>query len=153
LLPRSAVDLATAVAAVVEQMRPLANEREISIRCDLAPLKVLSHDDRLRQVVTNLLANAIHYNKPGGEIRVKTVAEDRTAILTIADSGIGISEQDLPHVFERFYRADKSRTAAAGRTGLGLAICKAIVEAEGGSITVSSQLDVGSTFVVRIPLA
>ena len=153
LFPCHAVDLAGVIKATVEQLRPLAAQREVAIHCDLGPIKVLSHDERLRQVVTNLLANAIHYNKPGGEIRVKTVAEDRTAVLTVTDSGIGISAEDLPHVFERFYRADKSRSAAAGRTGLGLAICKAIVEAEGGSITVLSQLNVGSTFEVRVPLA
>jgi heavy metal sensor kinase len=152
LLPKSSVDLAAVITDLVEEMRTLAAQRDISIHCDLARIKALSHDERLRQVVTNLLVNAIHYNKPGGEIRVKTVAEDRTAVLIIADNGIGISAEDLPHVFERFYRADKSRSAAAGRMGLGLAICKAIMDAEGGSITVSSQLDVGSTFEVRLPL-
>jgi two-component system OmpR family sensor kinase len=153
MLPRNAVDLAAVITATIDQLRPLAAQRDVSIHCDLSPAKVLGRDERFGQVVTNLLANAIHYNKPGGEIRVKTAVKDRTAVLTVSDSGIGISAEDLPHVFERFYRADKSRTAAAGRTGLGLAICKAIVEVDGGSISVSSELGVGSTFVVRFPLA
>jgi signal transduction histidine kinase len=105
----------------------------------------------LSQVITNLLSNAIHYNKPAGEVRVTTCAGNSQAVLTVADSGRGIASEDLPHIFERFYRADKSRTRAQGRSGLGLAICKAIIEAEGGSIEVSSQLHVGTTVTVRWP--
>ncbi|HEY2953004.1 MAG TPA: ATP-binding protein [Verrucomicrobiae bacterium] len=101
----------------------------------------------------NLFTNAIHYNKPGGEIRVSTRAETGSAILTVADTGIGISAENLPHVFERFYRADKSRSRAEGHSGLGLAICQAMVAAHEGSIEVSSQLGVGATFTLRLPPA
>jgi len=102
-------------------------------------------------VLTNLLSNAIHYNKPNGEIRVSTRAENGAAILTVADTGFGIAAADLPHIFERFYRADKSRARTQGRTGLGLAICKAIVDAHGGTIEVSSQPGAGTTMTVRLP--
>ena len=73
--------------------------------------------------------------------------------LSVGDTGVGIAADDLPHIFERFYRADKARVRAGGRTGLGLAICKAIVDAHGGTISVSSQLSTGSCFTIRLPLS
>jgi len=102
-------------------------------------------------VMTNLLTNAIHYNKPNGEIRVKAGVADDSAVMTVTDTGMGIGPEDLPHIFERFYRADRSRSRSDGRHGLGLAICKAIVESQGGSIEVSSRPGEGSTFRVLLP--
>jgi heavy metal sensor kinase len=151
-LQRAPLDLAETVRSCVELIRPLAAQRGIQIRCDLTPTEVSGNADRLAQVITNLLTNAIHYNKPGGEIRISTRIEIGAAFLGVADSGLGISPEDLPHIFERFYRADKSRSAAAGRTGLGLAISKAIVEAHGGTIEVSSEPGAGSTFTVKLPI-
>jgi two-component system, OmpR family, sensor kinase len=145
------VDLAQQTRACVDLVTPLARERGIQIHCDLATATVLGDGDRLGQVVTNLLTNAIFYNKDQGEIRVTTRIEQNATVLTVADTGQGISAEDLPHVFERFYRADKSRARASGRSGLGLAICKAIVEAHGGTIEVASQPGVGTTFTVRLP--
>ena len=89
-------------------------------------VEAFANADHLEQVLTNLLTNAIHYNKPNGEIRVSTQTENGVAILTVADTGQGIAAEDLPHVFERFYRADKSRSRAHGHFGLGLAIFAAI---------------------------
>ncbi len=148
---RSAVDLAENARVCVRRVGPLAEERGIKIRCDLGPAKTFGDADRLGQLITNLLTNAIHYNKPNGEIRVNTRSENGGAVLTVADSGQGIAAEDVPHVFERFYRADKSRSRAEGRSGLGLAICKAIVDSHGGSIDVSSQPGAGTTFTVRLP--
>lgn len=91
------------------------------------------------------------YGYDRGEIRVTTRAENGSAVLMVTDTGPGIAEADLSHIFERFYRADKSRACAGGRSGLGLAICKAIVDAHGGSIEVSSQIGAGTTFTVRLP--
>ena len=85
------------------------------------------------------------------EITVATGVEANKAFVCVSDTGVGISPQDLPLIFDRFYRADKSRSRAEGRSGLGLAICKAIVEAHGGSIEVASNFGVGSTFTVRLP--
>jgi signal transduction histidine kinase len=99
-----------------------------------------------------LLTNAIHFNRHGGEVRVSTSAENGTAMLTVADTGAGIPAEDLPHIFERFYRVDKSRSRVQGRTGLGLAICKAIVDAQSGTVEVSSQPGEGSTFTVKLPI-
>jgi len=104
---------------------------------------------RLSQVVTNFLTNAVRYNRENGEIRVATHLQDDFAILSVADTGEGISSKDLPRVFERFYRGDKSRST--GGNGLGLAISKAIVEAHGGTIEVASEMGKGTTFALRLP--
>jgi two-component system OmpR family sensor kinase len=150
-MKRVRFDLANTVRDCVELVRPLAEERRITIHCDLAAQECEGDAERLAQVVTNLLTNAVQYNQDRGRVRVAAERHDGTVVLTIADSGQGIPAEDLPHVFERFFRADKSRTGSAGHTGLGLAIAKAIVEAHGGAIEVSSQPDVGTTFTVRLP--
>jgi heavy metal sensor kinase len=150
-IERRPFDLTAAARACVERIRPLAEERNINIQSEFMPVAALGDADCFSQVITNLLINAIHYNKDGGEIRVITNREEASAVLTIADTGPGIPEADLPHIFERFYRADKSRARANGRNGLGLAISKAIVEAHGGRIDVVTQPGMGTTFVVRLP--
>jgi signal transduction histidine kinase len=99
-----------------------------------------------------LLANAIGFNRDEGEVLLTVGTQDSIAILKVQDTGQGIPAEDLPHIFERFYRVDKARSSVQGRTGLGLAICKAIVGAHGGSIEVSSQPGAGSTFTVKLPL-
>lgn len=148
---RSPFDLGGYAEAAVDLVRPLAAERQVSIHTALTPVEVVGDADRLGQVLINLLTNAIHYNRPGGEIRVTTAAEERWAVATVADTGVGISAEDLPHIFERFYRADKSRGRATGNSGLGLAIAKAIVDAHGGSLEVASQPGHGTTVTLRLP--
>jgi two-component system OmpR family sensor kinase len=150
-VPRAEVDLAEAARSTVDRIRPLAIARAIQIHCDLVPAVAFCNPGRLAHLMTNLMRNAIDYNRPAGEVRISTSAGD-SAILTIADTGIGIAADDLPHIFDRFFRADKSRSRAEGRAGLGLAICKTIVEAEHGSIEVSSILNAGTTVTVRLPL-
>ncbi|MGQ0633866.1 MAG: sensor histidine kinase [Planctomycetaceae bacterium] len=122
----------------------------------LDPAYVSGDVGRLRQVVNNLLDNAIKYTRRGGRVHVQltAVATDRTARLAVRDTGVGISREDLPHVFNRFFRGDKARARERfGRgTGLGLAICQSIVEAYGGRITLESQLDQGTTVTVILPL-
>jgi heavy metal sensor kinase len=143
-------DLSNTARDCVELIRPLADERGVKIISELTPLEIPGDSERLAQVVTNLLTNAIQYNLPDGEVRVKLEPQDGMAVLTVSDTGAGISAEDLPRVFERFYRADKSRST--GGNGLGLAISKAVVEAHGGTIEVSSEENVGTTFIVRLPI-
>ena len=150
-MKRLKFDLSETARSCVELIRPIADEHSIKIHCELPALECVGDSERLAQVITNLLTNAIQYNKPGGEIRIGAQSRDGTAILTVSDTGVGIPAEDLPHVFKRFYRGDKSRTG--GNTGLGLAISKAIVEAHGGGIEVSSEEDAGSTFTVRLPVS
>jgi two-component system, OmpR family, sensor kinase len=116
------------------------------------PAEAFTNADRVAQVITNLLINAIHYNKTDGNVRVATRSEPEAAVITISDTGVGIAETDIRHIFDRFYRVDKARSRAEGHTGLGLAICKAIMDAEGGTIEVASVLNSGTTFSVRLPV-
>jgi signal transduction histidine kinase len=149
---REEMDLARVTRECVEMVRPLAAERNVELRCDLPPVTCPGDAERISQVVTNLLSNAIQFNHPGGDVRLSARAENGVAALAVADTGQGIPAQDLPHIFERFYRVDPSRSGAQGGTGLGLAISKAIVDAHSGSIEVFSQPGAGSTFTVKLPL-
>ena len=151
VLNRQPFDFARTVADCAELVQPLAEESGVKIISELPPLEITGDAERLAQVVTNLLTNAIQYNRPGGEVRVKLESQNGLAVLEIADTGPGITAEDLPQVFRRFYRADKSRTGG-GSTGLGLAICKAIVEAHGGTIEAASEKNAGTTFTVRLPV-
>jgi two-component system OmpR family sensor kinase len=152
-LPRAPFDLSRLARDCVELVRPLAAERRIQIHCDAPPLECLGDAERISQVITNLLTNAIHFNRDDGEIRVSVTAHGSNALLRVADTGQGIPAEDLPHLFERFYRADKSRSRTQGRNGLGLAICKAILDVHGGAIQVSSQPGTGTTVTVTLPLS
>ena len=107
---------------------------------------------RLEQAILNLLANAIKFNRPSGEVRVSASMDDRHQVsIIIADTGVGIPSQDLPRIFERFYRIDKARSRQVGGTGLGLSIVKHVVERMNGAIEVESTLGRGSTFTLRLP--
>ena len=148
-MKRLKFNLSQTVWDCVELVRPLAAERGVKIHCDLPAVDGHGDAERLAQVVTNLLANAIQYNKAGGEVRISTKLQGSMILLAVSDTGPGISSEDLPHVFERFYRADQSRSS--GQTGLGLAISKAIIEAHGGTIEVVSKPGTGTTFTVVLP--
>lgn len=150
-LRRGKCDLSKIVADGIELIRPLADARRITFHADLVPAICLGNADRLAQVVTNLLSNAIDYNHDGGEVRVTTQRTDGTVTLSIGNTGPGIPAEDLPHIFERFHRADKARTG--GHSGLGLAITQAIVQAHAGSIEVASYQGNGATFTVVLPVA
>jgi signal transduction histidine kinase len=147
----AAVDLALLVGESVQRLRPLVSSAELTMELQLATALVAGDRVQLGQVVTNLVTNAIHYNRTGGTIVVQTRTDDEGVLLEVEDTGRGIAREDLPHLFERFYRGDKSRSRAEGRYGLGLSITHAIVEAHGGAVTVESEEGRGSTFRVRFP--
>ncbi len=135
-------------------MRLLAEEKHISLIADgTDPVEVEADPSRLKQVVVNLLDNAIKYTPEGGKVTITVAQRDGHAVLEVADSGLGISANDLPHVFERFYRADKARSRQMGGTGLGLSIVRSICMAHSGRVTVSSSEGRGSLFRVELPLA
>lgn len=141
---------------LVEAFR-LAQRRagdRLDIRLVHADRAVVRGDaDRLRQVLDNLLNNAIRYTPDGGRIELGLICDKDWAVIRVQDTGQGIAAEDLPHIFDRFYRADKARTRAAGGTGLGLSIVKWLVEAHRGQIHVESTLGEGSTFEILLPLA
>jgi signal transduction histidine kinase len=112
---------------------------------------ILADKDRINQVLMNLISNAVKYTPDGGEIRITVSETEDSAVLSIEDTGVGISEEEVPYIFERFYRADKSRNRMTGGSGIGLAIVKSIVTAHGGSVDVESRLGKGSCFMITLP--
>jgi len=131
-------------------IQPLAEERNIAVDLDLEPVEWTGDVQRLAQVITNLLSNAIRYNRDGGKVRVRLRQEGNEAVLAVADTGIGIPEDERGSIFKRFYRVDKARAREMGGTGLGLAICQSLVTAHGGTLECASELGRGSTFTVRL---
>jgi two-component system phosphate regulon sensor histidine kinase PhoR len=131
-----------------------ARLRGVQLLCGrIDDLKVLGYELRLEQVFVNLLDNAVKFNRPNGEVRVDARALPGRASITIRDTGIGIPSEDLPRIFERFYRVDKARSREMGGTGLGLSIVRHVIEQMDGTIKVDSQLGEGSEFTLTIPLA
>ncbi|HLA24034.1 MAG TPA: ATP-binding protein [bacterium] len=146
------VDVSVLVAHTVDKLKPLAQTQHLTLHQSAPPGIVVPADaDRLEQVLTNLVDNALKYTPEGGRVDVRVATADGEVEVLVNDSGRGIGPEDLPHVFERFYRADRSRTRGSGGTGLGLAIAKHIVEAHGGRISVSSRANEGTTFKVTLP--
>jgi two-component system, OmpR family, sensor kinase len=140
------------VHEAVALARPVAERRGIRIVSQVERADVKADPERLRQALSNVILNAIHYNHDGGHVAVSAAAEQGLVTLRVKDDGIGIGEEDLPHVFDRFYRADKAR-ATVGGTGLGLALTKWIVERHGGTVACSSVPGVGTEFTLYLPSA
>jgi len=151
-LERQPVALADIVDRAVEAVRPRAEAEEIRLQVDLPEDLLVDVDpQRIGQVLRNLLENALLHTPPGGEIAVAARTEGQWVEVSVLDTGSGIAAEDLPYVFERFYRADKSRSRATGGAGLGLAIARQLVEAHGGRIRVESTEREGSTFTFAMP--
>jgi signal transduction histidine kinase len=141
--------LERAASAYSEQARQRDISLQVSAEQRLPEIEV--DPDRMAQVFSNLVSNALRYTDAGGQIVLTARSNDRAIILQVQDNGIGIAPEDLPHIFERLYRADISRHEN-GESGLGLAIAKSIVDAHGGTITVQSTLGAGATFSVQLPI-
>lgn len=152
-MKQAPVDLSRIVRESIELIRLLADTQGIKIQYADTPVHCVGDSDRIGEVVMNLLTNALQFNREKGTVCVSAGVEKNFAVLTVEDTGVGIPTEDLPHIFERFYRVDKSRARQQGHDGLGLAICKAIVETHGGQIEVSSQPGVGTVFRVKLPCA
>jgi two-component system OmpR family sensor kinase len=149
---RERVELDTLMLQVYRQVRPLAEGIELIIGVE-DQAAILGDPDRIKQLLLNLVDNAIKYTPKGGKVTLGLQRVEGWAQLSVADTGVGIPAQDLSHIFERFYRVDKARSRAAGGTGLGLSIVEWIVEAHGGKIDVQSGMGKGTTFIVWLPLA
>lgn len=155
-LQRQSIELLQLVQASVERLRPQAEARGLGLRVETdssTPL-VWVDTDQVQQVLVNLLDNAIKFSRPGGTVTVKVAAEPgHSARVQVCDQGIGIPAEDLPHVGQRFYRADKARSRAAGGSGLGLAIAQSLVQAHGGRLWLESQESEGTVVSFTLPLS
>jgi signal transduction histidine kinase len=148
------VDLAELATTTSDQMCLLAEDRKLSIACDCKRRVIVQGDRaRLKQVLVNLLDNAIKYTPPGGHIEVSVKEHDGRAILEVADNGIGIPPEAVPHLFERFFRVDKARSRELGGAGLGLSIVKSICTAHEARVHAESELGQGTRFIVELPLS
>lgn len=149
---RLTFELSELVQACANRLQTLAAKKDIALHVRLEEdVAIHASPVRIRLVITNLLENAIHYTGEGGRIDITLTSVHDHCVLTVADNGCGIDPKHLPHIFERFYRADTSRTRGAGRYGLGLTICQAVVQAERGEISVRSTPGQGTTFTITLP--
>lgn len=149
----SYVNLSEELGKEATLFEPMYKEKSLTLSREIQPDIVTAVDmSKLRRAVENLLQNALRYTDHGGNVTLSLSARDNIAEISVQDSGIGINEKDVPYIFERFYRTDKSRARESGGMGIGLAITKAIVEAHGGEITVESQEGRGSKFVISLPI-
>ena len=151
-MSKDPVNFGELVSNITEQMTLLAEDKSVTLVCEAGrDVMVEANEIRLRQVVVNLLDNAIKYTPGGGKITVRVAADPSWALLEVSDSGIGITREALPHVFERFYRSEQIQARKAGGTGLGLSMVQSIVEAHAGKVEAESREGEGATFRVRLP--
>jgi two-component system, OmpR family, phosphate regulon sensor histidine kinase PhoR len=149
------VSLADVTEKLIKGLAPMAKAKDVKIDNRLSDKlpKVRADRDKLAQILMNLIDNAIKFNKTGGRVEISAVADGNPIIISVKDTGVGITPDDLPRVFERFYRADKARSREIAGTGLGLAIVKHLIEAHQGTVTAQSQLGQGSIFTFTLPRA
>jgi two-component system sensor histidine kinase VicK len=147
-------DLREAVKSAIQSMRIDAEGHGLTLTDDLPESlpPVYGDKGRILQVIINIISNAVKYNRKNGSITVSGGSEGDSVFISVADTGLGIPKEDLPHIFDRFYRVDKARSRKMGGTGLGLAIAKEIVEAHGGHISFDSVYGKGSTVTVFLPV-
>jgi signal transduction histidine kinase len=152
--PGDHCDLADVARDVAAQMERLAEIRGVAMSVEAAdPAPVPLSQDACASLLANLLLNAVQHTPSGGSVAARISAADSGALLDVHDTGAGIAREDLPHLFERFWRGDSSRARSTGGVGLGLSICKAIVDSCGGAIDIASEVGQGTSVTVRLPLA
>ncbi|MGI6279653.1 MAG: ATP-binding protein [Acutalibacteraceae bacterium] len=150
-LNKTPINLADIINRVAKSFDVALQDKNLKLSITGGCRDIQADADRIGQVVINLLSNAVKYSKDGGEININIFETTNSVGFSIQDNGIGIPKEELPFIFERFYRADKSRNRNTGGSGIGLAIVKSIVEAHGGKISVESKIDSGSCFEVMLP--
>lgn len=150
---KTTFSLSDLAQSVTEKMRYSAEQKEHTLKCEIiVPTKVYADKDSIEQVIMNIVSNSIKYTPDGGNIMVYVGTVNNSAYIKIIDNGIGIPEKDLRRIFERFYRVDKARSRQMGGTGLGLSIVKEIIDGNGGSIDIKSELDKGTEIIVTLPV-
>ncbi|MHB8903551.1 MAG: sensor histidine kinase [Patescibacteria group bacterium] len=145
-------NLSDLISGVVEKIKILAKVKNIIITLDKADkISILGQADAIERMILNILQNAINYTPDFGKIELSLKDQDKFAELTVTDNGVGIAATDLPHIFERFYKADKSRRGEANSSGLGLSIVKEIIDSHRGNIMIKSDVGLGTTVIVKLP--
>ncbi|HSI66548.1 MAG TPA: ATP-binding protein [Planococcus sp. (in: firmicutes)] len=145
-------EMKTVIERAVELVMPKAEEKKLALNTQLEPLIVHGDSNRLIQVMTNLLINAVTYSHPETTITIRMFKQEENAVIQVEDQGIGMEESEIGRIFERFYRIDRARSRNSGGTGLGLSIVKHLVEAHNGKVQVESILGKGTTFTIYLPL-
>ena len=152
-LTRENLSIAALIKENAHRLQPIADQKGQQISLTLSdPCDIYADKSKLNQVIYNLMENAVKYTQSGGQIKVSLVRQGRDAIFTVSDNGPGIPKENLPHVFDRFYRVDKARSREKGGTGLGLSIVHQLVLLHGGAIRVESEEGKGASFIVELPL-
>lgn len=147
------MDLSALTEETIRLLQPNAAKRSQTLRGRVTPgIQIIADRAKLGQVIYNLTENALKYTQDGGRVTVTLSVRGRSAVLGVQDNGVGIPKEDIPHIFDRFYRVDKARSRETGGTGLGLSIVRQLVQLHGGTVTVESEYGKGSTFLVELPL-
>ena len=150
-LNKTKFNLSKEMNSIITTFLPIYNEQNYNLRSSIKDnIEVNMDKDKLKQIIYNLLSNSIKYLNPGGTVRVELEEDKHNTIIKVIDNGIGIEKQDLPHIFDRFYRSDTSRNRSTGGTGLGLSIVKSLVEAHKGSIDIDSKYGAGTVITIMI---
>lgn len=151
ILNKEKFSLCESIKRIMQNFENEFAQKNIKLNIECENNMIFADRDKINQVLINLITNALKYSNFEGQITIVAADSGNNTTIAVSDNGIGISEEDLPFIFERFYRADKSRNRMTGGSGIGLTIAKAIVEAHKGSISVSSKLDEGTVFTVTLP--
>ena len=148
------LDLGSLFSKQIKLMQPYAKSKDVTLRDDIqGEFYINGNKDYLKRLLANLIKNAIDYNKPKGEVIISLQKNKQQIEFKIIDTGIGMAKEDLEHIFDRFYKADQSRTKTAGGAGLGLSIVREIVKAHKGNIKVKSEIDKGTVIIISFPLS
>lgn len=147
------VNLAEILKSAHQKILPLAKEKDVAVELEVKNLTLEADKECLEEMMLIFLDNGVKFTPPGGRVTVSTRPKKKYALIDVGDTGVGIAKEDLPHIFDRFFRVDKSRSKnGADGFGLGLSLAKRIVEMHQGSVEVESVLDKGTTFIIRLPL-
>jgi len=147
------VDITEELMSIIKTYEPLYEEKGFSIEFNFKEdILILIDIDRFKQIMNNLLSNSLRYLNKDGKVIVDLLRNDDSILLSVSDNGIGIKANDLPYVFNRFFRVDTSRNKSTGGTGLGLPIVKSIVEAHNGNITINSEYGKGTNITIKLPI-
>lgn len=152
ILNKTSFDISQELDSIIKSFEPLFSKDKYELQSNLEKdIQVNMDKEKFNQIIYNLLSNSLRYLNEEGKVLVSLFKSDKDVIIKISDNGIGIEEEDLKNIFNRFYRVDMSRNKATGGSGLGLSIVKSLVEAHKGSIQVKSEFGKGSDFIIRMP--